>query len=606
MPTDVQSAHPQVLRHRAEHQRQGEATDVAHQSKAMGKLLNQATSKNALRVAWYRIRANGNRSCLPETREAVKDFERNAEHDIGKMQHALRKDKFEFLPQKGILKAKTSGGFRGIVMAPVQNRIVERAWLDCLQESIPYVTQVIETPTSVGGVPDRSVPHGLALINDAFKNGKKFFVRSDISGFFDGIPRGKVLELLSAHVDDKSFLAILDKATTVILENEKKLGEDRLVFPINDEGVAQGSPLSPLFGNILLNDFDKIFNDRGIVCVRFIDDFIILGEQEGHVHKAFNSAREYLQKLNLKCHDPFGKGVSPEKAQHGNVDKGFIFLGYDIRPGMIQPSKSARSELLKNIDSHLIRGSEQIDQAIAAENSGENTQRYTQTLQLVDNVIRGWGNAFAYGNVPNTLNDLDGQIDLYLERFRNWFGRRLKDADAKAKRRAGGVCLLGDIQPKNLDELPFRLKTKKGFRNTSKAIVVSTDGSVLKINRFSKEKKGPGGWAVVFHDGREIVGGEDNTTNNRMELTAAIEALKAVPVGSHILIRTDSNYVYRTAEEGDVVKKNNDLWNLFTELRDKRQVKVAWVKGHAGDAYNEKADKLANEQATRIKTKRTS
>jgi ribonuclease HI len=199
------------------------------------------------------------------------------------------------------------------------------------------------------------------------------------------------------------------------------------------------------------------------------------------------------------------------------------------------------------------------------------------------------------------MHDLDVSIDKKLDGFRHWFSQRMKDADAQTRRRAGGICLLGDIQPKSLDELPFRLKPKKGFRTIDKTITVSTDGSVLKASRFAKDKAGPGGWAAVFHDGREIKGGEDNTTNNRMELKAAIEALKFVSVGSHILIRTDSSYVYRTSEKGDIIKKNIDLWNQFNALRDERRVKVIWIKGHGGDPQNEKADQLANQEAGRIK-----
>ena len=126
------------------------------------------------------------------------------------------------------------------------------------------------------------------------ESGKKWFVRSDISGFFDGVPRADILAKLGQHIEDERFLALLGRATEVVLANEKALGEDRKCFPKDDIGVAQGSPLSPLFGNILLWEFDKRFNDRGIICVRFIDDFVLLGEAEGNVRNAFASARSHL------------------------------------------------------------------------------------------------------------------------------------------------------------------------------------------------------------------------------------------------------------------------------------------------------------------------
>ena len=250
-------------------------------------------------------------------------------------------------------------------MAPVRNRIVERAWLDCLQDHVPFVNEVITTKTSVGGVPDRSVPHGLAQIYEAFQGKKLCFIRADVSGFFDNIPRAKVIDRLAKHVDDTNFLQTLSAATSVSLVNEAELGEDRRVFPTDDVGVAQGSPLSPLFGNILLYEFDRQFNGRGIVCIRFIDDFVILSRQMADVRKTFERARQFLLELGLRCHNPFVPGTPKEKAQYGAAADGFVFLGYDIQPDLLQPSARARTELLSKIDVHLRRGRELLSRSFA-------------------------------------------------------------------------------------------------------------------------------------------------------------------------------------------------------------------------------------------------
>ena len=230
---------------------------------SVGKYFNRATELNSLRNAWQRIRANGSVSKSHETRTAVEAFAGKAERNLGKIQRLLRDKKFEFEPQYGILKKKSSGGKRGIVLASVQNRVVERALLDCLQSYSSFVKSVITQPTSVGGVPNRSVPHGLKLVKDAFEAGKRYSGRSDISGFFDHIPKATVIERIAGDIDDPRFIETLTAATTVVLKNEEALGDDRSVFPTDEEGVAQGSPLSPLFGNILLYDFDREFNSRG-------------------------------------------------------------------------------------------------------------------------------------------------------------------------------------------------------------------------------------------------------------------------------------------------------------------------------------------------------
>jgi len=121
---------------------------------------------------------------------------------------------------------------------------------------------------------------------------------------------------------------------------------------------------------------------------------------------------------------------------------------------------------------------------------------------------------------------------------------------------------------------------------------------------------GPGGWGVVLRAGervKELSGGEPHTTNNRMELTAAIEALTALKTPCQVALFTDSTYVrsgitewlpawrargWRTADRKPV--KNKDLWMALAEQADKHQVSWHWVKGHSGHPENERADELAN------------
>lgn len=122
---------------------------------------------------------------------------------------------------------------------------------------------------------------------------------------------------------------------------------------------------------------------------------------------------------------------------------------------------------------------------------------------------------------------------------------------------------------------------------------------------------GPGGWGALIIDGKtrhELKGGESATTNNRMELTAAIEALLAAPKGAPVRLHTDSQYVkngvtewmkrwkkngWRTSARAPV--KNQDLWEALDALAAARTVDWRWVKGHAGHPENERADALARE-----------
>ena len=121
---------------------------------------------------------------------------------------------------------------------------------------------------------------------------------------------------------------------------------------------------------------------------------------------------------------------------------------------------------------------------------------------------------------------------------------------------------------------------------------------------------GPGGWGALLQSGnaeKEIWGGEPDTTNNRMELTAVIRALEALKRQIPVNIHTDSQYVHkgisewihnwkrnwwRTADKKPV--KNADLWQQLDALAGQHRITWNWVKGHAGHPGNERADRLAN------------
>ena len=134
-------------------------------------------------------------------------------------------------------------------------------------------------------------------------------------------------------------------------------------------------------------------------------------------------------------------------------------------------------------------------------------------------------------------------------------------------------------------------------------VIIHTDGAC-------KGNPGPGGWgALLIYRGqeKELFGGEPMTTNNRMEMTAVIEALKCLKRPCRIVLYTDSQYVqkgisewikgwkargWKTASKEPV--KNADLWQQLDAARQPHDIDWRWVKGHAGHEFNERADQLAN------------
>lgn len=201
------------------------------------------------------------------------------------------------------------------------------------------------------------------------------------------------------------------------------------------------------------------------------------------------------------------------------------------------------------------------------------------------------------------MENLDTKVDEKLDAFRSWFARRISRLDEKQRRRAGGVCLLADVKPKSLDDLPFKMSGKRrGFCQSSKTITVSTDGAVLTSGKRRGRDRGPGGWGYVVHESGQTESGScSDATNNQMELLAVLKAIHSLPKDKSIKIRTDSQYVAQTFKNGDTVRNNLNLWSELREIASVRAIKLVWVKGHAGDEHNELADRLANEAAKQLK-----
>ena len=159
--------------------------------------------------------------------------------------------------------------------------------------------------------------------------------------------------------------------------------------------------------------------------------------------------------------------------------------------------------------------------------------------------------------------------------------------------------------------------------NTNSEITIFIDGAC-------QNNPGPGGWGVVIHYNEsigestekrieELFGGEHETTNNRMELMAAIRALEILPEHCAAKIYTDSKYVsqgivdwlpkwkkrsWKTADNAPV--KNKDLWQRLEAAVQKRDIEWQWVKAHSGNIGNERADELAKQGITSTRTQETS
>ena len=146
-----------------------------------------------------------------------------------------------------------------------------------------------------------------------------------------------------------------------------------------------------------------------------------------------------------------------------------------------------------------------------------------------------------------------------------------------------------------------------------RSVTIYTDGG-------ADPNPGPGGWGVILSDDRtgvikELSGGDPHTTNNRMELTAAIHALEALNQPCEVILHTDSRYLqegitkwiknwrrqgWKRGKKANQEIENVDLWKRLDVLSEEQSINWLWVKGHAGNVYNERADELATREIRRF------
>jgi hypothetical protein len=193
-------------------------------------------------------------------------------------------------------------------------------------------------------------------------------------------------------------------------------------------------------GNLLLANFDASLNGRGVTCLRFVDDILLLGPGKKNVAKAFENAQRILLGLEL---DAYAPEPGSTKAKAGLTKAGFEFLGCSIDPGLIQPSRDARDRLLFRVRTLVQEGKHTL-RAVAAGASSVGRMRFVQTLDELNKVIRGWGQSYSFCNSAQTMADLDARIDEEIEGLSSAYQMLVRGANSATRRCLLGVYLLHD------------------------------------------------------------------------------------------------------------------------------------------------------------------
>ncbi len=292
----------------------------------------------------------------------------------------------------------------------------------------------------MGGIPGRGVDMAIGLIDDAWHEGYRFAAGSDIKSFFTKIPKADVLAFLSREIFDEKFIGLIERALTIELRNAADLSEDDLaLFPLGPGGVAQGSPLSALAGNIVLRDFDHEMNQRGLICIRYIDDFVLLGKKFSNVRKGMDAAGQLLRQLGMDIYDPSNDS---SKAFIGPIDGSQTFLGYKLEPSSYPPSPEAQEKLKARIERLIREGQATIRKVVASRPLKHTDRAFAPTIVAINNTLMGWKGSFKSSNSPEVFQALDKWTQGRIADFEHFMERQLRGCPSGLRAKALGVSAI--------------------------------------------------------------------------------------------------------------------------------------------------------------------
>lgn len=426
-------------------------------------LLKRVRSGRSLESAWRVIEGNGRFSKSETVRSEIETFRDKASLKLRSLSDRLRRGSFRFPPARAVPipkgDKKDRGNFRPIVLATVEARIVQRSILGVLTD-ISELQPFFRNPNSFGGIRKSegqelaAVPAAIHEVLAAIGKGAAYAVCADINGFFTCIPKSAVTDIIGTVVGDPDFMSLFSDAVKVELSNMAEMRERAERFPIHDIGVAQGNSLSPLLGNVILHAFDSVMNEGDCRCIRYIDDFIVLGPTRKAVAARMKLARKHLGAL--------GMTLSEEKthAEPQGVTDGFEFLGIELTNGLIRPTAKAQRRLLQSLDD-MMKESASSFRALRNGTTLPKSQSFLGTFRRFDGAVQGWGRHYWFCNDRATFARLDAEIDAKIRRFIGIYAD-----ERKSTREVDRRCLLGIDSLVDDRRVPFAWPEGRAARRT--------------------------------------------------------------------------------------------------------------------------------------------
>ena len=348
---------------------------------AQPKLLEAILYKDNLNRAYKRVKANkGAAGVDGMTIEEALPYLKGHQQEL--INRILR-GKYTPSPVRRVEIPKPDGGVRKLGIPTVEDRTIQQA---IIQQLVP-IYEPLFAEDSFGYRPNRSAKDAITKVKEYAEQGYTFAVTLDLSKYFDTLNHEILINLLRRDIKDERVVQLIKRyLKSGVMEN----GVDMET----EEGSPQGGNLSPLLANIYLNEFDQEYQKRGVPCIRYADDIVLLAKSKRASERLLENSRKYLEeKLKLT--------VNREKSRTVSVFaiRNFKFLGFALgRNGngiyiRVHPKswKKFKSKL-KDLSSR------------------RSVQRIKPSLERIKVYARGWLNYYGIASMKNNIEDINGWL----------------------------------------------------------------------------------------------------------------------------------------------------------------------------------------------------
>ena len=344
-------------------------------------LLEAILDRRNMNKAYKRVKANKGAPGIDgmTIEEALPYLREHKDELIGR----ILRGKYTPSPVRRVEIPKPDGGIRKLGIPTVIDRIIQQA----ISQKLMPIYEPLFSDGSYGYRPGRSAKDAISRVKEYAEEGYRYAVNLDLSQYFDTLNHERLLNLLRKEIKDERVIQIIKRyLRSGVMEHG--------VVMETEEGSPQGGNLSPLLANIYLDEFDKEFEKRGVPCVRYADDIVLLARSERAARRLLETSTKYLeQELKLT--------VNREKSKVASVFaiRNFKFLGFALGRNGNGIYIRVHPKSWEKMKARLKRLS-----------SRRNVQSVIPALYKIREYMRGWLNYYGIAAMKNNIEELNGWL----------------------------------------------------------------------------------------------------------------------------------------------------------------------------------------------------